>query len=826
MAAGAIRIRRHPFGEEEIQLREQFGIRRSGVGLVLLLFLALNASAARAEDFRPHGSIKLEYENERDKTGSETTETSTFSQDYEVQFQGYIWRRDFVTFDSLFGYSDSMTDDSEAGESRDRDIDFYDVTAVILPEWPAPLTFYTKKNLILLDSDGSPSSESWDDTYRLNWHVTHGRLPEIEIEFERTENFSEEPSLDTTTSDSRDDIYELIVSKTYGRIADLKFEYRRNESVDNLERTEDVSNSVSLSGASEISSNFQLDARVEYNDQNQESSLVATNLAMREDVDAVTGILYFDAVAGDIGNHMAVELTPSGNPDFTGWTPSAFSTTISLVNNSQITFDDAIPGDVMVVIEYQTQDGFQYFDIYRGDDTADTYGLTVTQVIIADVFDDFLVFAEYIDASSSSVNLDFSAISDPEPISSLGWPIEDVDVTIAYNTRSRSHFEDDFRNVDIEQTGTSFDLTKVRPGETEDFLFNIEISYLPIPPLDFNLRYEFTTAEDESETTTDHSIDGSVATAFFERLHTTTDLSYLHKAIDHNLDPDIVGDPTGMIEKETSEEWRFRNNVEYGGPLPWGTYVVNYEFSYELREEDRTGSSDNMSHTVDFDLLLGRTDIKNKWKYDESTADNIAPAEDTWDKEFNYRFGLEHQRSLWAASSNTNLEYDYKLDKSKDSEDSTTVKYSFEEEIAYKQATFTTLLEHNDDKSGDDWTKKWMSDTEIQYSPFRWLDLTSGYDWTRTEDELETGTETQLFIEADIHRSFARTGTFELGIRKDWLTDDRGENESTFGIDASVTYNYADVDISFEADYEQTMFDGESDDTENISFAITLERQF
>jgi hypothetical protein len=382
---------------------------------ILMCIYIFIATPAAAQDFRPHGSIKLEYGEEHDKEGDEKTERSTITQDYELQLDGYIWRHEFLTFQSSFGYNDTMDDDSEQGESRDRNIDYYDISASILPDLWMPLVVEAKKNVILLDSDESEDTESEEDTYRLEWRLINQRIPEIDFEWERIEEVTEETGTDLTTSDTQRDTYRFTASDTI------------------FGKAEDERNTFILSGTADVSSNLRIDVTGEYRTNTLESSMVTNSLALREDVDSVVGVSFWDATQpglNSIDTHIAIPLTPGGALDFSGWTPSGFATTIDDVDNNQITFTVPIPSDVMVVIEYQTQDLSTYFDIYLGDDNADTYSLTVTQVVITEGFDDYLVFAEYVSISGGLVTLDFNPLTDPEPISSLGFPLQDVDVTI------------------------------------------------------------------------------------------------------------------------------------------------------------------------------------------------------------------------------------------------------------------------------------------------------------------------------------------------------------------------------------------------------------
>jgi hypothetical protein len=565
---------------------------------------------------------------------------------------------------------------------------------------------------------------------------------------------------------------------------------------------------------------------VEYNDNEQESSTVVTSQAIREDVDSIFSFNFYDANANNIGDHIAIPLTQSGNLDFTDWVPSGFVTTVDNVNNNEVTFADPVPDDVIVVIGYQTQDSTRYADIYLGDDTADTFPLKVTQVIITDSFTDYLVFAEYYSIAGGEVALDFSPLTEPEPIDSGAFPLQDVDVAIVYNTRSGNHFEDEFQNMNIDQTGTTFDLTRVAVGQDEQFLFELEIGYLPSPEVDINVKYEFEETEDPAETTTEQEIESTVKTAFFSRFLTTTELSYLTETSDFSNDPDVVGGTPGLIDNQTSEEWDFSNEIEYTHPLSWTTLAFTYEFEYNLREEEFSSDNDIRTHTFDLDFLLARTDLTNIFEYEIENTDNVAPTEDTWAKEFSYEFSAENKQRFKGAELTTTLEYEYELDQEKDDDDFTKSTYLFEEEIAFRKITFETSLEYQDEERGDEWTKELESDSEVTYEPFGWLELTAGLDWINTETEEDDSTETDFFLEADFERRVGRSGTFELGAKQEWLREDPGENESTFEVDAKFTYEIAKFTATFEAEYERSEFDADSDDTEDYSFKVTLERQF
>jgi hypothetical protein len=722
-----------------------------------------------------------------------------------------------------------MDDDSEQGESRDRNIDYYDISASILPDLWMPLVVEAKKNVILLDSDESEDTESEEDTYRLEWRLINQRIPEIDFEWERIEEVTEETGTDLTTSDTQRDTYRFTASDTIFGKAQIKFEYEREEDRNNLEDTEDERNTFILSGTADVSSNLRIDVTGEYRTNTLESSMVTNSLALREDVDSVVGVSFWDATQpglNSIDTHIAIPLTPGGALDFSGWTPSGFATTIDDVDNNQITFTVPIPSDVMVVIEYQTQDLSTYFDIYLGDDNADTYSLTVTQVVITEGFDDYLVFAEYVSISGGLVTLDFNPLTDPEPISSLGFPLQDVDVTIDYNTRSRNHFSDEFFNLDLEQSGNEFDLSRISPGEDEERLFEIEISYLPIPPLDLNFRYEFNETENEEETATDQSVDVKANYIFTDRLTNSTDLSYKHDTMDFSFNPDVSDPGVAAAEEPVNEEWNFTTEFDYSRPVPWGELDLSYQYEFDTREEKDMQETDKMTHSVDADLTMTRTKLTNQLEYRREEEDDLTNGESTWSTEFSYNIKLENKQPFRSAGLMTTLEYEYELDKNKGEDDFIKNTYSFGEEIDYRNVSFDTSVEYLDEERGDEWTKELSWDSEISYDPFSWLDLKAGFDWTDTENDQEETTESGAFIEGDFSYKIGRSATLELGARQEWLWDDPGEDETSFEFDAKLTYTYAEIKATVEFDYQLTEFNEDSDDTEDYGFTVSLERQF
>lgn len=805
----------------------RLGIRRCTAGLALLLASAFAATPAVAEDFVPHGSIKLEYERDYEKRGDEKKEQSSFRQEYEFTFDGYIWRHDFLTFESSFSYRDTMEDDSTQGDSRDRDVDLYDITAHLLPDWPTPMTIEVKKNIIILNSDQTLDTRSEEDTYRFQLQVLDERVPEMDFEFERIDDVGSEIGENITTEDTQRDTYRFTISDTVFERAQLKFEYQRDEDRDNMAGTEDVSNAYIATATADLSSNLIIDVTAEYrtNDRkgSQEISTVVSSFALREDVDSVVAVSFYDATLpalDEIGDHMAILLT-SGALDFTDWTPSGFTTTIDDVNNNQLTFDDPIDADVMVVIEYQTQDSRTYFDIYRGDGIADTFLLTVTQVVITEGFDDYLVFAEYISIPGGLVTLDFTPLTAPEPIDSA-FPLTNVDVSIEYNTRSGNHFVDDFSGVDITQSGAGFDeqpenefvLSRISTAEDdEERLFEIEISYLPTPLLDLNFRYEFDETENETEKTTEHSWEAKMKYLFTDRLTSTTELSYDR-------------DKTDGEEDTASDEWNYMTKLEYTRPLGWGDLDASYEFEFDTREDEDVSGTDSTTHSIDADLTMGRTKFSSELEYDREEKNDFITGESTWATEFGFDIKAENKRTFRNAGLTTTLEYEYEIDKIKGEGDFTRNTYSFDEDIDYKNVSLETSAEYQDEESGEGWTKELELDAEVKYTPFAWLDLSSGINWTKTENEQDDSTGTDVFIEGDIHYQIGPSATVELGARREWLRDNPGENEKSFEFDAKISYIYAEFKATLELDYDRSDFDGESDNTEDYGFTVTLEREF
>ncbi|MBI5115460.1 hypothetical protein HZA56_03220 [Candidatus Poribacteria bacterium] len=797
----------------------------SATGLVFLLAFFVKQKAAAAADFRPYGSVRLEYEVEKEKTGDETVDRTTFTQEYKLQFDGYIWRRDFVTFQTYFSYDDSMEDDSDKGESRDRDINLYEITANVMPEWPTPLTLYTKKHLILLDSEQSANTETVEDTYRINWRILHEKLPEMQFEFERILETTEDTDAGVETTDARHDNFLFNATRTFAGRTSLKFEYQDERDSNAIDDTEDIRQTYVLSGTSEPVSNLRIEARAEFIDETKESASVVTSLAVREDVDAITQVTFFDATANNIGDHIAVPLTALGDPDFSDWVLSTFSSNVELVNNNEIKFVVAPRDDVVVVIEYETQDGQQYFDIYLGDGTTQTFALTVTKVIVSTVTDDFMVFADYFNISGGQVTLDFSGVTQPEPIATGPFPIQDVDVTIAYNTRSGNHFEDEFLNVDIQQTGTTFDLTRISPGEGQSILAEMEITYLPIPSVEQKLRYEFDGTSESDKDTTDHLIKSTTKCILAKGLINTTELSYEQDVTNFERLPDVVGDPADLVDRTEMVEWNFSNEVEYTRLLSWATLEVDHTLDLETREEKATRQTDTINNALDLSLLMGRTKLTNKIEYDVENTDEQTQTPDSKKRQFTYDLKAENRQAFRGAALDTTLEYKFELDRNSGEDDNTRHNYLFEEEVKYKAISFETSLEYEDESQGDKFTKELESDSELRYKPLRWLELKSGLDWINTRTEQDNGSETTYFLEGDVNYALGRAARFELGARQEWVKDELGENEDTLELDARVSYIYAKAKATLEIDYDRTDFE-ETDDKEDLSVKLTVERSF
>jgi hypothetical protein len=798
--------------------------------LILLSISSYMELPAAAQDFRPHGSVTFEYEEDHDKSGDESTERSTFSQEYQVDLSGYIWRHEFLIFDSSFGYSDTMDDDSEQGESRDRNIDYYDITANVLPDLWMPLILEAKKNVVLLDSDESADSETEKDDYRVEWRLLNERIPEMIFEWERADDFAEEDGVDLPTTDTQRDTYRFSAEEAFlGRLL-MSFEYEREEDRDNLQDTEDVRNTYVVSAAADISSNLRIDARAEYRTNELETATVINSLALREDVDSILGVTFYDATLpafNSIDGHIAVPLTPGGVPNFSGWpVPLPPVTTVDDVNNNVVTFAAPIPIDVMVVIAYQTQDSTTYFDIYLGDDVADTYSLTVTQAVITEGFNDYLVFAEYISITDGLVTLNFAPLTIPEPIDSQPFPLTDVDVTIDYNTRSRNHFSDEFFDLDIEQSGNEFDLSRVNPGEDEERLFQIEISYLPIPPLDLNFEYEFNETTNEGETTTEQSVDVAMKYVFTDRLTNATDLSYKTDKTDFSFNPDADDPAAADAEEPKTEEWNYTTSFEYTRPTRWGILDLGYEYQFDTREEENTNLSEKVTHSVDADLAMARTKYSSQVEYQEKEDEDFTTGESTRDTEFSFGFEVENQQTFRGAGLTTTFGYDYELDKTDGEDDFTKNNYFLDEAIDFQRVTIDLSLEYLDEEQGDSWTEELGWDSEVRYDPFPWLDLGAGFDWTNTENEEDDSTNSGAFIEGDFYFDIGRSATLEFGARQEWTWDDPGEDERSFEFDAQVTYEIAEVRATFEFDYQVRRFNEDSEDTDDYGFRISLERDF
>ena len=824
-------------GENEGKLGSRSGIICCLIALGVFLSLAFSTVPAAAQDFVPHGSIKLEYEEDHEKTGSVKTERSTITQDYEITFDGYIWRHDFLTFQSSFTYGDTMDDDSESGESRDRDVDLYDITADILPDWPTPMLVEARKNIIILNSDDSLDTRSEEDTYRFEWQALYAKLPQLNFEFERIDEEGKEIGADLVTSKTQRDSYNFTATDTIFGRAQLQFEYDRDEDRDELAGTEDVSEAYLVTAEIEPSSNLRVDITLEYRTNDQESSTVINSVALREDVDSIVAFSFFDAnqpALNSIGDHMAIPLTSGGAPDFIGaWPPEIIGSPITIddVNNNEVTFSDAIPSDEMVVIEYQTQDGTRYFDIYRGDNNADTFLLTVTQVVISEGFDDFLVFAEYISIGGGLVTLDFAPLASPEPIDSTQFsaaipPLQNVDVSIEYNTRSRRHFVDDFPNVDIEQSGTEFDLTRISSGQDEERLFDIEISYLPTAELDLNFRYEFNETENETEIVTEHSWEATMKYFFTDRLTSTTDLSYDREETDLKFNPDVDDPDLANQETPTSEEWNYRTQLEYSRPLGWAVLDASYEYEFDTREDEGVSKTDSTTHLVELDLTAGRTKGTASLEYDRQEDEDFETGETKWATEFGFEVSVENKQPFGALTFTTTLEYEYELDEEKDADDFTKNTYSIDEDVDYKNISLTTSAQYQDEESGESWSKELDLEAEVDYAPFGWLDISAGTNWTNTKTEQEDSTQTDAFIEGDVGFDIGPSASIEFGVRREWLWDDPGEDEKSFEFDAKFSYIYAAVTATLELDYDRTEFNGDSEDTENYGFTVTVERDF
>ena len=782
-----------------------------------------------AQDFQPHGSIKLEYEEDHEKTGSKSTESSTRSQEYEISFDGYIWRHEFLTFQSSFSYSDTMDDDSESGESRDRDIDLYDISLDILPDWPTPMKVEVKKNVVKLNSESSLDTRSEENTYRFELHTLYTRIPVLNFEFERIDDEGEEIGEGLITDDTQRDSYRFTASESIFGRGQLQFEYERDEDRDNLADTEDVSNTYIGTGELEVSSNLHVDVTVEYRKNENESSIIINSVALREDIDSIVAFSFFDATrppSNSIGDHIAIPLTSGGALDFSGWTLSGFTTTVDDVNNSEVTFNDSIPDDVMVVIQYQTLDGTQYFDIYLGDNNADTFILTVTQVVIEDGFDDYLVFAEYVSTGGGVVTLDFSPQTSPRPIDSTQFPLPNVDISIEYNTRSRSHFIDDFPNIDLEQSGNEFDLSRVSPGLDEERLFSIEISYLPTVDLDLNFGYEYNETEDEAQITRDQLWEATMKYRFSDRLSATADISYDKAETDNKFNPD-VDDPTLEGQKTPStEEWNYKAKLDYSRSLSWADLTASYEYQLDTSEEEGVSQTDSTTHTIEADMTAGLTKGSASVEYNRQEDDDLAIGESTWATEFGFDVTVENTRNLGQSTLTTKLGYEYELDKGEDTDDFTRNTYSIEEGVDYMNVSLSTSAEYGDEESGESWTKELDLEADVDYAPFPWLDVSAGTSWTKTKTEVDESTKTDSFIEGDMTFGIGPSASIEFGARQTWTWDDPGEDEKSFEFDAKFTYTYAEAKATLEFDYDTTEFNGESEATENYGFSVSIERDF
>ena len=804
-------------------------MRFCAVALGAITLLLLSTTSVVAQDFEPHGTVAFEYEESHEKRGSEKSESSTISQEYTLDFDGYIWRREFVLFQSSFSYSDTMGDDSDSGESRDRDVGVYDISADILPDWPTPMRVEVSKNIVIVNSDDALDTRSEEDTYRFEWQAVSPRFPKLNFEFERVDDQGEEIGAGLVTDDTQRDSYRFKVSETIFGRAQIQFDYERDEDRNNLEDTEDVSNAYVVTGDIEVSSNLRVDMTAEYRENENESSMVVSSVALREEVDFIAAFSFYDAdlpVFNSIGDHIAIPLTSGGALDFSGWTPSGFMTTVNNVNNNEITFNDPIPSDDMVVIEYQTQDGTRYFDIYRGNDSADTFVLTVTQVFITERFDDYLVFARHVSIGGGRVTLSFTPLTSPEPIDSGPFPLQDVDVSIEYNTRSRSHIVDDFRNVDIEQSGTEFDLSRDNPGHDEERTFDIDISYLPTAALDLNFSYSFNEAENETEVATEHSWEAAMKYSFTERLVNATDVSYDRNQTKFKFNPD-VDDPT-TVEEETplSENWKYSTAFEYSRPLRWADLDTSYEYEFDTSEDDGVSKSESTTHSADLDLTAGRTKGSTSVEHNRDDDKDLVTGESTWATKFSFDLSLENKRPFGLLLVSSSLGYEYEHDEAEDTEDITKNTYSIDEDFDYLNLSVGTSAEYSDEESGESWSKELSLDLDADYAVFSWLDLSAGTSWTKTKNELETSTNTDAFIDANIGFDIGSMASAEFGIHREWTWDDPGEDEKSFEFDAKFTCTYAQVKATLDFDYGKTEYNGDSENSEDYGFSVSVERDF
>jgi hypothetical protein len=275
--------------------------------------------------------------------------------------------------------------------------------------------------------------------------------------------------------------------------------------------------------------------------------------------------------------------------------------------------------------------------------------------------------------------------------------------------------------------------------------------------------------------------------------------------------------------------WDFKYELEFGTSESTDKSETFLAGASEGLVTTKT-ESEQTTHTIDADLLMGPTDVTNKFKLDFQEEKS---AEGSESEDFNYEFKIEHKRDVKNVDTVTTFEYKYELNTAKGEKDSTRHSYSIKEQLEYAEISFKTTLDYetNENESGND--NELKSDSELKYDPYEWLELESGFTWTKTQsDPSEESTDMEFFVEGKIQYDITASAAVEFGARQEWLWADSndpespGEDETTSGLDAKLTYTYAEVKATLELDYTTTKYSGDSDETEDYGFKLSVERQF
>jgi hypothetical protein len=191
------------------------------------------------------GGVVFEYETRRIDDGDSEEKSSIFTENYVLNFVGFIWDPRFLVFDTFFSYTD-RDHDNDTGNQRlfksSYTQSYYGFYSTLMRRSRLPVSFFASRD-DTNDTVGSRESNRVRDEYgfSLNWLFKFRKLPHVQLDYTNRWQVSKNIIADEVEEDTHQTSLGLTFSKKFiywRAINEATYEIQREKDENNLRNTD------------------------------------------------------------------------------------------------------------------------------------------------------------------------------------------------------------------------------------------------------------------------------------------------------------------------------------------------------------------------------------------------------------------------------------------------------------------------------------------------------------------------------------------------------------------------------------------------------------